>query len=206
LCIFNVMRNQKGEIGMKKLMIVIGSPRKNGNSVYLAGLAAEAARSAEAVVEMVNLGSLVNLKPCVSCYSCLKSRDSGCVIRDDLNAILEKLRTQDALLLVGPVYWFSFSAQMKIFIDRAFFSMKDPAGHHLLHGKELGMIISYGDKDPFASGAVNVMRSFQDITGNMEAKLAGMIYGTAGTPEETALNIELVDGARALGKKMGSLS
>lgn len=191
---------------MKKLMIIIGSPRKNGNSAYLAGLAAEAACSAGAAVEVAHLGSLVNLKPCASCYSCLKSRDTGCAIQDDLAPVLEKMKTQDALLLVSPVYWFSFSALMKVFIDRAFFSAKDPTGPHLLKDKELGLILSYGDKDAFVSGAVNVIRGFQDITGNVEAKLAGMVYGTAGNPEETALNHQLVEGARALGEKMGSLA
>lgn len=188
---------------MKKLIIVIGSPRKNGNSAYLAELAADAARSTGASVEVVHLATLSNLKPCASCYACSKSRDAGCVIRDDLTAVIEKLKTQDALLLVCPVYWFSFSAQMKMFIDRAFFSLKDPAGPHILKGKEMGLILSYGDKDAFVSGAVNVVRGFQDITANMEAKLAGMVYGTAGNPEEMALNYELTGGARALGKKMG---
>ena len=189
---------------MKKLMIVIGSPRRNGNSAYLAELAAEAARSAGAAVEVVHLAALSNLKPCAACYSCSKSRNAGCVIRDDLTAVIEKLKTQDALLLVGPVYWFSFSAQMKTFIDRAFFSLKDPAGPHILKEKEMGLILSFGDKDAFVSGAVNVVRSFQDITANVEAKLIGLVYGTTGSPEETALNYELTGGARALGKKMGS--
>lgn len=190
---------------MKKLMVVAGSARKNGNSVYLAGVAAEAARAAGAVVELVNLSVLGALRPCASCYGCTRSRDAGCTIKDELTGVLERLRAQDALLLVSPVYWFSFSAQTKIFVERAFFSMKDPGGPHLLKGKELGLILSYGDRDPFVSGAVNVIRSFQDIAGNVEAKLAGVVYGTGGSREETARNVQLVEGARALGRTMGAV-
>lgn len=191
---------------MKQLMIVTGSPRKNGNSVYLAGLAAEAARAAGAAVQVEHLAALARQRSCRSCYRCLRSREAGCAIRDDLTPVLERLREQDALLLVSPVYWFSFSAQIKLFMERAFFSMKDPAGPHLLKGKEVGMILCYGDRDPLVSGAVNVIRSFQDITGNMEAKLAGVVYGTAGNPDERTSNSELVEGARVLGRRMGSLS
>ncbi len=191
---------------MKKVMIVNGSSRKNGNSAYLAELAAEAARAAGALVEVEHLARLADQRPCRSCYGCLKSRDAGCGIRDDLTAVLDKARTQDALLLVSPVYWFSFPARIKIFMERAFFSMKDPAGPHLLNGKELGMILCYGDRDAFVSGAVNVIRSFQDIAGNMEAKIAGIVHGSAGNPDETTSNGDLVEGARALGRRMAGSS
>jgi len=132
----------------------------------------------------------------------MKSRDSGCVIQDDLTPVLESARAADGIIIAGPVYWFSFTAQTKLFIDRAFYSMCDPAGPHLLAGKKLGMIIPFGDKNPFVSGAINALRSFQDITAFMGAELCGLVYGTANAPGEAAANADLVREAEELGAKI----
>ena len=39
--------------------------------------------------------------------------------------------------------------------------------------------MSYGDADPFGSGCVNALRTFQDAFNYTGAKIVGMVYGSA---------------------------
>ena len=186
----------------KKIMMVLGSPRPHGNSAHLLNLAAAAARKEGAEVTIVELGRLKTALPCTGCNSCTKSVETPCVLPDDLAPVIEQLRAADALLIATPVYWFNFTAQTKIFIDRAFYSLFNPAGPHALSGKKLGLIMVYGDKDPFASGAVNALRSFQDIASFIGARIAGMVYGSAPEDAAAATDKKLCDEAAELGKNL----
>ena len=53
-------------------------------------------------------------------------------------------------------------------------------GYKPLKGKRIGIILTYGDADPFTSGAVNALRSFQDAFAYVGAPIKGMVYGTRG--------------------------
>lgn len=187
---------------MKKIIIVCGSPRSKGVSSALASSAAACAKKDGVSVELVDMGKLTDVRPCSACDSCMKSRDAGCVIKDDLTFAVESARTADAVLLVGPVYWFSFSSQTKLFIDRAFYSMCDLSGAHLMNGKKLGLVLVYGDENPFMAGAVNALRSFQDMAAFMGAGISGLVYGTSHMPADAEDNRPLFESTEALVKKM----
>jgi len=100
------------------------------------------------------------------------------------------------------MYWFTFSAQAKLFIDRAFFAMNGPEGH-ALKGKPIGLIMTYGDSDPFSSGAVNALRAFQDICRFIDAPVAGMVYGSATGAGDIQKQPDLLQQAYQLGQKLG---
>jgi len=180
----------------------MGSPRKNGNCSALTEQAAAGVRARGAKAEIVYLHDL-DIKPCSACDACQKTTETDCIIDDELTGLLPGLRQADALILASPVYWFTFSAQAKLFIDRAFFAMNGPEGH-ALKGKPIGLIMTYGDSDPFSSGAVNALRAFQDICRYMDAPIAGMVYGSAMGAGEIRKNGDLIQEAFQLGERLGS--
>jgi len=108
------------------------------------------------------------------------------------------------LVIASPVYWFNMSAQTKIFLDRlhGLPAYKDDA----LKGKRIAIAMSYGGEDPFDSGCVNALRSFQDSFAYKESNIVGMVYGSAEGAEEIASNEKLMQEAVDLGKKLVSES
>lgn len=100
----------------KKVLVISTSPRKGGNSDALADEFAKGALSAGHDAEKINLCDK-NLKFCIGCLSCLDTKK--CVIKDDANAIVEKMRTADIIAFATPIYYFEMSGQMKTMIDRS---------------------------------------------------------------------------------------
>ena len=143
----------------QKIVVVIGSPRKNGNSATLAKRVIAGAEAAGAAVDSFYLHEM-DIRPCRACDSCQEDISKDCAVDDDMHRIYPKLRRADALVIASPIYWFNVSAQTKLFIDRCY-ALGSPQGHALA-GKRIGIVLTYADADPFVSGAVNALRAFQD--------------------------------------------
>jgi len=98
------------------ILIILGSPRKNGNSETLAqAVAGGILQHPHATLEFIRLNDL-HISPCQGCGGCNKT--STCVIDDDMTPLYEKVDACDQLILVSPIYFYGLSAQCKIFIDR----------------------------------------------------------------------------------------
>ncbi|MDQ5985098.1 MAG: putative NAD(P)H-dependent FMN-containing oxidoreductase YwqN [Syntrophus sp. SKADARSKE-3] len=185
----------------KKVLVILGSPRKKGNSAILADQIAKGAKFAKAKVETIYLQEK-NIAPCKACFACQKKASKGCSIKDDMQELYPKLIDADAWVIASPVYWFTMSAQTKIFMDR-WFAM--PAYQDdCFKGKRIAVAMSYGGEDPFDSGCVNALRTFQDAFGYIEACLVGMVYGSAMDAGQIKLNEKLMLEAFDLGKKLAS--
>jgi multimeric flavodoxin WrbA len=187
----------------KHVVIAIGSPRKKGNSATLARQVAAGARDAGAKVETFFLQDL-DIKPCTACDACRKENHGDCVIQDDMQRLYPKLRNADAIVIASPVYWFTFSAQTKLFMDR-WYGLGGDKGYALA-GKKFGVVLAYADADPFVSGAVNALRTFQDAMKFLEAEIVGMVYGSASKAGEIKKNKALMTEAYELGKAMAPAS
>jgi len=86
----------------KKILVLLGSPRKKGNSTTLAKQIVQGAESAGAEVETVYLNGL-DIKPCQGCYACKKKNSKGCVVDDDMQSLYPKIIASDALVIATPV-------------------------------------------------------------------------------------------------------
>lgn len=183
----------------RKVLILTGSPRPNGNSTILAGEAARGAALTGAAVETLSLAKL-KIGPCRACDACHEPGAKGCVRQDDMQLIYPKLREADAVLIAGPVYWFTMSAYVKLFMDRlyAFGAEK----YRPLKGKRIGIVLTYADADPFSSGAVNALRAFQDAFAYVGASIVGMAYASAAAPGQVKTNAEAMNEALELGRKL----
>jgi len=189
------------EIGSKRVLVLLGSPRKKGNSSTLAEQIIKGAESVGAKVETIHLHAM-NIAPCQSCYTCQKRDSKGCAIDDDMQTIYQKLIDNEAWVIASPVYWFNMSAQTKLFMDRCFAL---PAyNKDAFSGKRIAIAMSYGDTDPFTSGCVNALRCFQDAFRYVGAKIVGMVYGSALDSGEINSNESLMQKAEELGKTLAS--
>jgi multimeric flavodoxin WrbA len=190
-------------VGQCKVLIVKGSPRARGNSASLADQVAAGAREAGAQVEDIYLHEL-DIHPCDGCDFCQGAADMGCAIEDDMQTLYPKIRQADAIVYASPVYWFTVSAQLKLFMDRCYAlgGGSDYVADHALAGKRIGIVLAYGGDDPFDSGAVNAIRTFQDVFNYLPAEIVGLVYGCASEPGEIRGNQALMASAYELGKKL----
>jgi len=185
----------------KRVLIVNGSPRKRGNSVLLAAQVAAGATAAGAEVETIILQDL-DIQPCTACEACKGTDEGDCIIQDDMQSLYPKVRAADVIVIATPVYWFTMSAQAKLFIDR-WYALIDTARGNLLTGKKFAFVLAYGDSDPFTSGAINAIRTFQDMCRYLDAEIIGFVYGTANDEGEIQSQQDLLQEAYRLGQKLG---
>ncbi len=186
---------------VKKVLVLLGSPRKKGNSAILAESIAKGAMSVGAHVETLFIHGM-KIAPCNSCYACQKPNSKGCSINDDMQIIYKKLLASDAWIIASPVYWFTMSAQTKLWMDRTFALL--PRAEEAFTGKRIAVAMSYGDSEPFKSGCVNALRTFQDAFGYVQACIVGMVYGSAMDAGEIKNNKSLMKEAEKLGKRLVS--
>lgn len=199
----------------KKIIIVEGSPRPNGNSTLLARSVASGARSVGAKVETLQLHK-IDIKPCNACDACQESLEKDCIIDDAMKDVYPRLRAADAIVYASPIYWFTVSAQIKLFMDRCYaltflgtlpgIDGSEPVEvvQTDLGGKKFGVVLSYGDIDPYASGAVNAIRTFQDMARFVGSEMTGLVYGSAIAPGEVAENKALMSQAYDLGRALAA--
>ena len=101
--------------GKMKILVITGSPRKNGNSNTLAEHFIKGAR--EAGHEVVRFdAAFKKVHPCIGCNRC--GMNGPCVFRDDFEFIREHLVNADLVVFATPMYYFGISAQLKAVIDR----------------------------------------------------------------------------------------
>ncbi len=182
----------------KKLLILKGSPREKGNSAVLADRAAAGAEEAGWDVESIYLQTM-EIRPCDGCDLC---RDNGvyCVIEDDMQGLYPKLIAADALILASPVYWFTFSAQLKLCIDRWYGLWN--IQRDVFRGKPVGIILTYGDDDLYVSGGINAMHTYESMFHFVGAPIVGSVHGSVMDVGDAQKHPELMDAAYELGRKM----
>ena len=71
-----------------------------------------------------------------------------------------------------------------------------------LAGKKFAIVLAYADADPFTSGAVNALRTFQDAFNFIGAELVGAVYGSAWKAGEIKKNKAVMEAAYELGRKI----
>jgi len=183
----------------KKIIALMSSPRKNGNSTILGQQIADGAKSAGARVEVFNLHKMT-IKPCTACDKCHAADDKFCIIKDDMQKLYQKVVDADGIIFASPIYFFTMSAQLKLFMDRCY-AFGGPSGY-VLKGKKMAVALAYGDNDPFRSGAVNALRTFQDAFAYLEAPFIGSVYGTGLEPGDIVKNKAVMKDAFRLGKDL----
>ena len=99
----------------KKIVVITGSPRKNGNSAHLASRFIDGATEAGHSVTRFDAAQS-KVHPCIACNSC--GMDGPCIFKDDFETVREHIIPADMVVFATPMYYFGISAQLKAVIDR----------------------------------------------------------------------------------------
>lgn len=100
----------------KKVLILMGSPRKHGNCDRLSDAFIRGAEEKGAQAEKVYLKEQ-EIKDCLGCCACQKN-GGICVQKDDMQKIYDKMKAADIIVFASPVYFYTWTSLMKRALDR----------------------------------------------------------------------------------------
>lgn len=124
-----------------KIVVLTGSPRRNGNTNHLAGQFIKGAEEAGHEVYRFDCARH-KISGCIACNAC--GMDGECVLRDDFNELRPHLLEANMVVFATPMYYFGFSSQLKKVIDRLY------ALNGKLKGapKQSAFLMAYADTNP----------------------------------------------------------
>jgi len=155
-----------------KVLGVIGSPRRGGNTEILVDEVLRGAQESGAATEKIVLTQL-DIRPCLACDGCA---DSGeCVQKDDMAGLFEKMQESQVWVLGTPVYWWGPSAQFKAYLDR-WYAKAGEAHVDLFRGRRIVLAIPMGDTD--VATARHTVGMFTDALDYVEAELFATLLAT----------------------------
>lgn len=178
---------------MKKIIVISTSLRTGSNSDMLADQFIEGARAAGHEVGKISLAGK-DIKFCKGCLACQKL--GKCVIKDDVNDIMQKVLNADVVCWATPIYYYEMSGQMKTLIDRmnAMFSLD-------YKFREVYMLSTAAENEPEVP-----KRAEAGLTGWIdcypESHLAGTLFCGGVDAPRTILGNKKLQEAYELGKSV----
>lgn len=107
-----------------KVLILNGSPTRDGNTFALANAFKEGAESQGHEVTLLNVAHN-KINGCMSCNYCHNQGGGKCVQKDDMQEIYPLLQETDMIVFASPIYYFTMSAQLEAVIQR-FYAINHP--------------------------------------------------------------------------------
>ncbi|HOX54832.1 MAG: flavodoxin family protein [Candidatus Omnitrophica bacterium] len=188
----------------KKILVIQGSPKKDGNTAILVNWFAEGAKDKGAEVEIINVADLkIKSIGCNSCRACQKSKEYKCVINDEASPIISKMAEADVIVMATPLYFFSASAQIKVIFDRMFalykWDNKTGTMQTVLKGKTFAVISS-----AFEDVGLDVLEQPFKLTADYSGmKFASLLIPNAGVSGDIKDKADIKAKAVEFGKKIG---
>lgn len=136
---------------MSKILVITGSPRKNGNSFAMTESFIKAAEEKGHSVVRFD-AAMMKIGGCHACETCY-STGKPCTFDDDFNKIAPEILGADVIVYTMPVYWYSIPAQIKGVIDRIFSLV---VGGKDVSGKKCGIIACCEEHDMSVLDGVRV--------------------------------------------------
>lgn len=158
------------------ILVLNGSPRKNGNTARLTQVFAKGAEEAGHTVT-VEAVALQDIHVCKACEYCKIRGNGTCIQNDDMQAIYPKLMTADMLVFASPIYYYTMTAQLQAALQRTY------ALGQLTHIKKAALILSSGAPDMYDA----VTTQYQGVIDWWGTENAG-IFGVPGLIPSHDLN------------------
>ncbi len=135
----------------KKIVVITGSPRKNGNSFAMTDAFIKTAEAKGHAITRFD-AALKKVGGCRACETCF-STGKACSFDDDFNTIAPAILEADVIVFTMPVYWYSIPAQIKGVIDRIFSMV---VGGKEIAGKECALITCCEEDDMSVMDGVRI--------------------------------------------------
>jgi multimeric flavodoxin WrbA len=105
-------------MGKEKVLAINSSPNMaNGNTARILNPFIDGMKEAGADVELFYLKKM-KIRPCLGCLKCWTKTPGECIISDDMDGMLPKIKEADIMVFATPLYWDGVSGLMKMFMDR----------------------------------------------------------------------------------------
>lgn len=132
--------NEENDTMSKKIIVITGSPRKNGNSAALTAAFIDTVTANGHTVTRFDAANM-NVGGCRACDTCYKT-GKACTFDDDFNTVAPAIEAAGVIIFTAPVYWYTFPASIKAIIDKMYSieAKKDTSG------KSCGLISCCADQ------------------------------------------------------------
>lgn len=124
-----------------KIVVLTGSPRRNGNTNHLAGQFIKGAEEAGHEVYRFDCAQR-KVSSCIACNRC--GMNGQCIFSDDFEELRPHLVAADMVVFATPMYYFGFSSQLKAVIDR-FYALNGQIKGNV---KQSALLMAYADTAP----------------------------------------------------------
>lgn len=175
-----------------KVVGLIGSPRKGGNSERLVN---ELLDSVNGDTKVYFLNDL-DMKPCQACMACTKG---DCVQNDDANKVVDDIVDADVLVFGSPVYFGQMTAQSKIMVDRLYPTALNP--NKSVKGKKVITIFTQGMPENVFGDYIDSLKQMPFGYLGMEVVESVVAMGQTDKNNEESLK-PYIDQVREIGSKL----
>lgn len=103
-----------------KVIAINGSPKAEGNTYHALKIVTDELEKQGISTEIIHIGNK-NIRGCIACGACQKNKNEKCIIEDEVNEALQKMKAADGIIIGSPVYYASTAGTMKCFLDRTFY-------------------------------------------------------------------------------------
>ncbi len=125
----------------KKIVILNGSPRRNGNtSVLVKAFTEGAENSGNTVTEFFLSG--MDIHGCRGCFGGHSSKACPCVQHDDMDKIYPVVKACDVIVLATPLYYWNMSGQIRTAFDRLFALEESDGNLFRGHGRASALLMA----------------------------------------------------------------
>lgn len=155
---------------VKNILVLTGSPRKNGNSEMMADAFIKGARAKGHIVTKFET-AMKNIGGCKACNTCW-SKGSACSFQDDFSELEPLLESADVIVFVTPLYWSGMSSQIKATIDRLYAYVSGNCKRPLKIRESVFMICGEGEEHNMFNGAIE---TYKGIINYLKWKDLGII-------------------------------
>ena len=180
----------------KQIVILNGSPRKNGNTAALARAFAEGAASAGHTVTEFYLNGM-DIHGCLGCFGGHSSRDCPCVQKDDMAKIYPAVRGADVVVLASPLYYWTLSGQIRTAFDRLF-ALEEGDGNLLRGNGRAGALLMAAE----GHGFDDAVQYFDHLMAHLRWQNLGHVLAGGNTDAGDIAGKPELEQARALGASL----
>lgn len=172
----------------RSLLILTGSPRRNGNSATLAEAVKLGAEQSGTQVKMRFLDDYIThfLRDCRRCR-----RDDGeCAIEDDYRRLFfEDFLPASGVVFCSPLYWYGVSAQTKAFFDRSFcyYAASYPQSANVIEQmmhKRIGLVLA--SEETYPGATLGVVHQLQEYSRYTHSEFVGVVRGIGNRRSEVS--------------------
>jgi multimeric flavodoxin WrbA len=195
-------RGLEDSMEARKILALMASPRKGGNTDILTSSMLESARENGAIVEKVYLIDKA-IKVCTQCEYCHQDAANRCGIDDDFNMIADKMIEADIIVFSTPIWWSSMHALLKLLLDRCYSLLDKDWANFKLRNKGCVVVAcqTQDDLNLYVNPLVKEIGVYQEW---LEFTLIDSLVASAEGKGDVVKNAGIMDKSIELGKRLAS--